>query len=231
MYQLPAQPPPSTSSQAGGRRWHPGWAVPVVIAVGLVLPPVAAALAFMARWGKTAKVMTVIAASVWFMVLVAADPQAKQPRDDAKPTAAPTATATVTAFVTPSPLPSQAATPPSTPTPSPTTAKATATATATARPAAPAAAPTPAPAAPADRSGETTSDKPRSFARDTASTTERSASGASSTSSGSSSTTSGSSAHYKNCAAARAAGAAPVHRGDPGYGPHLDHDGDGVACE
>ena len=39
------------------------------------------------------------------------------------------------------------------------------------------------------------------------------------------------SAYYANCAAARAAGAAPVHRGDPGYGSHLDRDGDGVGCE
>jgi hypothetical protein len=37
--------------------------------------------------------------------------------------------------------------------------------------------------------------------------------------------------HYENCDAARAAGAAPVRRGDPGYGPHLDRDGDGSACE
>lgn len=36
---------------------------------------------------------------------------------------------------------------------------------------------------------------------------------------------------YANCAAARAAGAAPVYRGDPGYGPHLDRDNDGVGCE
>lgn len=36
---------------------------------------------------------------------------------------------------------------------------------------------------------------------------------------------------FANCAAARAAGAAPVRRGDPGYGPHLDRDGDGVGCE
>ncbi|WP_224766550.1 excalibur calcium-binding domain-containing protein [Nocardioides campestrisoli] len=34
-----------------------------------------------------------------------------------------------------------------------------------------------------------------------------------------------------NCDAARAAGLAPVRRGDPGYGPHLDRDGDGIACE
>lgn len=36
---------------------------------------------------------------------------------------------------------------------------------------------------------------------------------------------------YRNCAAARAAGAAPVRAGDPGYGRHLDRDGDGVGCE
>lgn len=36
---------------------------------------------------------------------------------------------------------------------------------------------------------------------------------------------------FANCAAARAAGAAPVRRGDPGYGSHLDRDGDGIGCE
>ena len=36
---------------------------------------------------------------------------------------------------------------------------------------------------------------------------------------------------FANCAEARAAGAAPVRRGEPGYGPHLDRDNDGVGCE
>lgn len=36
---------------------------------------------------------------------------------------------------------------------------------------------------------------------------------------------------FPNCAAARAAGAAPVRRGDPGYASHLDRDNDGVGCE
>ncbi len=36
---------------------------------------------------------------------------------------------------------------------------------------------------------------------------------------------------YHNCAAARAAGAAPLRYGDPGYGPHLDRDRDGIGCE
>ena len=38
-------------------------------------------------------------------------------------------------------------------------------------------------------------------------------------------------AFYANCAAARAAGAAPMHSGEPGYRAKLDRDSDGVACE
>lgn len=38
-------------------------------------------------------------------------------------------------------------------------------------------------------------------------------------------------AYYPNCASARAAGAAPIRRGQPGYSRKLDRDGDGVACE
>lgn len=38
-------------------------------------------------------------------------------------------------------------------------------------------------------------------------------------------------AYYPNCASARAAGAAPIHRGEPGYRPPLDADDDGIACE
>lgn len=41
----------------------------------------------------------------------------------------------------------------------------------------------------------------------------------------------GGSTYYANCSAARAAGAAPVRRGDPGYSSKLDRDGDGVGCE
>jgi hypothetical protein len=38
-------------------------------------------------------------------------------------------------------------------------------------------------------------------------------------------------APFSSCAAARAAGRAPLYRGSPGYGPHLDRDNDGIACE
>jgi hypothetical protein len=43
--------------------------------------------------------------------------------------------------------------------------------------------------------------------------------------------TGGGAVYFENCDAARAAGAAPVRRGDPGYRRGLDRDDDGVACE
>lgn len=40
-----------------------------------------------------------------------------------------------------------------------------------------------------------------------------------------------SSVYYRNCNEARAAGAAPLYRGEPGYRPEMAGDGDGIACE
>jgi hypothetical protein len=37
--------------------------------------------------------------------------------------------------------------------------------------------------------------------------------------------------YYKNCDAVRAAGKAPLYRGQPGYRSGLDHDNDGIACD
>jgi hypothetical protein len=63
-------------------------------------------------------------------------------------------------------------------------------------------------------------------------TSARSSGGYSSASQVRSFSSSGSrSGSFANCSAARAAGAAPVYRGDPGYGSHLDRDNDGVGCE
>jgi hypothetical protein len=36
---------------------------------------------------------------------------------------------------------------------------------------------------------------------------------------------------FRNCAEARAVGAAPVYEGDPRYAPWLDGDDDGIGCE
>lgn len=40
-----------------------------------------------------------------------------------------------------------------------------------------------------------------------------------------------SSVFYSGCREARAAGAAPLYRGEPGYRPEMDGDSDGIACE
>ena len=37
--------------------------------------------------------------------------------------------------------------------------------------------------------------------------------------------------YYRNCAAAWAAGVAPISYGNPGYRDELDGDSDGIACE
>jgi len=38
-------------------------------------------------------------------------------------------------------------------------------------------------------------------------------------------------AFYSGCDDARAAGVAPLYRGEPGYAERMDGDGDGIACE
>lgn len=57
------------------------------------------------------------------------------------------------------------------------------------------------------------------------------AGGGASSGGGGSSSGGGGSAYYANCSEAKAAGAAPLYRGEPGYRSKLDGDGDGVACE
>lgn len=37
--------------------------------------------------------------------------------------------------------------------------------------------------------------------------------------------------HWSGCNDARAAGTAPIYRGEPGYREGMDGDGDGIACE
>jgi hypothetical protein len=37
--------------------------------------------------------------------------------------------------------------------------------------------------------------------------------------------------YWGGCNDARAAGTAPIYRGEPGYRPDMDGDGDGIACE
>ena len=120
----------------------------------------------------------------------------------ASASASPSVSASPTASSTPSASPSESPTPTVTPSPVPTT-EAPVQAPATEAPSAEAPAQAPAAEAPAQQApAQPVQQAP---AR--------------------------SSVYYKNCDAVRAAGAAPLHRGEPGYRPGLDSDGDGVACE
>ncbi|MGX5209657.1 excalibur calcium-binding domain-containing protein [Streptomyces violaceus] len=68
--------------------------------------------------------------------------------------------------------------------------------------------------------------------RATTTVTARPAAGGGSDDSGSGGSGSGDTdVYYANCSAVRAAGAAPISRGEPGYASHLDRDNDGVACD
>ncbi|MEU0188502.1 excalibur calcium-binding domain-containing protein [Streptomyces afghaniensis] len=67
--------------------------------------------------------------------------------------------------------------------------------------------------------------------RATTTVTARPAAGGGSDDSGSGGSDGSADVYYANCDAVRAAGAAPIHRGEPGYASHLDRDDDGIACD
>lgn len=233
-------PPSDTglSSPAPGRRWHPALAVPAVAVATLFIPPLGAALAFMARWDKAGKAVTVVLASVWFGVLLVAGANPKPAGVNTKPQpqAQPVVVVTVTAPAPAASAPVSASAAPTTPPPgSPPVSP----------PAAEALAP-PAPAAPHGTAGaarrpqgEGVAEPGRQAVADdgkvrTSGSAPAVAGSSSRTSTGgsrSSGSGGGSSVSYRNCTAVRQAGAAPIRRGDPGFGTHLDRDGDGVACE
>ncbi|MFD3470675.1 excalibur calcium-binding domain-containing protein [Streptomyces sp. NPDC058682] len=223
----------SPSSPVPGRRWHPALAVPAVVVATLVIPPLGAALAFMARWDKAGRAVTVVLASVWFGVLLVAGASPKPAGVDVKPQpqAQPVVVVTVTAPAPAASAPVAASAAPTAPPPvsPPTQAQA---------PTAPVA---PEGAAGAARlpQGEGAAEPGRHPVADDGkvrtSGSAPAAVGSSSRTSTGGSRSSGSesegSVSYRNCTAVRQAGAAPIRRGDPGFGPHLDRDGDGVACE
>ncbi|MGW1342444.1 excalibur calcium-binding domain-containing protein [Kribbella sp. NPDC002412] len=122
--------------------------------------------------------------------------------DDSTPTAAPTAE------VESSAAPESMPTAPGTETP--TTAHPTPKAATTE----PTAEPTPTPSAPSDTPTEPEPSTPKTTP--TPSKTP---------------TTTNVTVVYRNCAEVRAAGKAPLHRGDPGYSEELDNNGDGTACD
>lgn len=220
----------SLSSPVPGRRWHPALAVPAVVVATLVIPPLGAALAFMARWDKAGRAVTVVLASVWFGVLLVAGANPKPAGVDAerKPQAQPVVVVTVTAPAPAASAPISASTAPTAPPPVLPPAEVLAPvapegAAGAARP------PQGEGAAEPGRQAEAGDGKARTSGSASAvgGSSSRTGTGGSS----SSGSEDGGSVSYRNCTAVRQAGAAPIRRGDPGFGPHLDRDGDGVACE
>lgn len=197
----PAAAPPPGPRSFGNRL--------VRVAALVLLPPIAAVW----LWGSrrlnvTAKVLLTVwcafASLIWLGVIIG--PTEKDAATPGTPSVTPTATVTATA-----------------------TASVTATVTATPSPVqeeAPTAAPTPtptpepvAPTTPPPAPPVAATTPPAPAAPAAPQQNEASQGGG------------GGSAYYANCTAAKAAGAAPLYRGEPGYRSGLDRDGDGIACE
>lgn len=239
MHSQPAHPASYPPQPA--RRW---WQRPAVIIIALVLlPPLGIALAWMTRWTQGKKIVATVLSGLWFLIVLLSDGGDKA-ADDAKAEAAPTAAApgkTVSPS-TPAALPAVVSMPfdkAEKALKDAGVAKVTALSAYLDVPlssyhstwsvcfqspeAGAASADTTlhlvspggtCPAAPGTRRyAEVTQTPAPPKAEET------------------SGTGGGGSAHYKNCAAAKAAGAAPIRKGQPGYRSALDKDGDGIACD
>ncbi|MDV5147537.1 excalibur calcium-binding domain-containing protein [Streptomyces sp. SBC-4] len=216
----PYQPAPMPAP----RRWwqHPA----LIICLLVILPPAGIALVWTSRWGRTQKIAATVLSALWFLLFALSDPPKDTGGTDPKapasttapasPSPTPTTEATTgpTTTVTPTPEPTTTVTPtpePTSATPEPTT-EPTTTEPTTAAPE-PTRTPTRTPTLPPTR---TPAASPSNRQPETAEPSEPAEE---------------SSVYYANCSAVRAAGAAPIRIGDPGYARHLDRDGDGVACE
>ncbi|WP_370418864.1 excalibur calcium-binding domain-containing protein [Streptomyces sp. QH1-20] len=246
--QQPPYPHPYAVPPTGPR---PKWQHPVLIISLLVfLPPVGVLWVWLSRWPRRKKTIATVLSLLWFALILASDPPAEGKKADAAPkrvtaVTKPSASPTPSASPEPSPSPSlsPSPTPKSTPTESPKPKplvrpedrRWTSCAAAW--------------KGGVPRDSGLTRDEHRGYRsaldadgdghacgsdhpeepEEEPTTADDSGGSASGGSSGGSS--GGGSAYYSNCAAARAAGAAPIHRGQPGYRPGLDRDGDGVACD
>lgn len=212
------QPPPWAPPS---RKWHEktGW----IILLLVLLAPVGIFLLYRAGlWRAGVRHVVSAIAGVWFLFaligVAAGDPDKEDDVPAEVANFAPSATASAPAVPPAAPEPAAPTTPdapptpiaapaapvdPTPPAPAPTSAEPVAPPT-TARPVPP---PTVRPTTPAPAPTRTTAPVTRQPTPTPAQVS------------------------YKNCDAVRAAGAAPIHRGEPGYAPHLDRDNDGIGCE
>ncbi|WP_051717122.1 excalibur calcium-binding domain-containing protein [Streptomyces sp. NRRL F-5727] len=206
----PYQPAPAWQPP---RRWwqHPA----LIITLLVVFPPAGIALAWLGRWTTRTKIVASVLSGLWFLLILVSEPEQekKTPGGDPKPVV--TASATATPTQTPTVEPTTES-----PTPEPTTEAPTPTPTPTTE------APTPEPTTepPTTRAPEPTTQAPTTRApKPTPKPVQ--------TTRPPETAEPEPEVYYANCTAVRAAGADPIRIGDPGYGSHLDRDGDGIACE
>ncbi|GHA64482.1 excalibur calcium-binding domain-containing protein [Streptomyces termitum] len=199
----PYQPPPAWRPQ---RRW---WQHPALIITLLVLlPPAGIALAWLGHWTTRTKAVASVLSGLWFLLVLVIPPEEKAPEGDPKPA--------VTASPAPAPTSESPSPEPTTESPSPEPT----TATPTPEPTTEAPSPDPTTRAP-EPEPEPTTQAPKTLKPKLPPQTTRPPETAEPDPE----------PYYANCAAVRAAGAAPIYAGDPGYSRKLDRDGDGVACE
>ncbi|MFE0649343.1 excalibur calcium-binding domain-containing protein [Streptomyces sp. NPDC059534] len=198
----PYQPAPLPAP----RRWwqHPA----LIISLLVILPPAGIVLTWTSRWSRTKKIVATVLSGLWFLLFALSDPPKDTGGTDPKPATSSTAP------VSPTPTPTAGATTEPTPSATPTTESPTATPEPTAEPTTEA--PTTKAPEPTPTKSRTPAARPSNRQPETAEPTA---------------TADESNVYYANCTAVRAAGAAPIRIGDPGYDSHLDRDGDGVACE
>jgi hypothetical protein len=223
----------------------------LIILLLVFFPPAGIVLAWLSSWSRKTKIAASVASLVWFIIILALPGQDSGDKTDAKPV-----TATTTPAATPSKSPTASPTPSPTTEP-PTTRPTTAAPAVVARPEDKAwtTCKEAWAAGVSDDGMRRSSDRgyraaldgngdgiacsksiPEESADDSDADSDSDApSDTGSDDSGSDPTTDppddSGSVYYANCSEVRAAGAAPIHAGEPGYSRHLDRDGDGVACE
>ncbi|MFD7260172.1 excalibur calcium-binding domain-containing protein [Streptomyces sp. NPDC059874] len=239
------------------RRW---WQHPALIITSLILlPPAGIALAWVSRWDQKKKIIATVLSGLWFLVLVLSPDSSKKTGDDAKSPTAVTATATPKSSApSPTPAPVMPSVVGSPFADAEKTVEALLDTELTAlsvysdvklptdhtkwvvcfqEPAAgaPLASKSVSASVHLVAAGTTcpaekgTSQRPKSTPKPTPTPTPTPT--PKPTADDDSGSGGGGSVSYSNCSAVKAAGKAPIRRGDPGYGRHLDKDGDGIACE
>lgn len=233
---------PYPNSPAPARPW---WRHPAVLVLALLLfPPVALALIWRSPWARPNRIAALVMAGLWtliWLIMVLVDPAKPQP--GGAPSPVPVASS---ASPSPSPSPSLSPTPAPSPTPTPTPTVAPTTEQPAAVP------PTTEPVAvyyancdavraagkaplskgsPGYRAGLDADGDGIACETERAPATTAPAPAPTQPAPAKSTSSGGGATYYQNCDAVRAAGMAPLYRGQPGYRSALDRDNDGVACE